>query len=98
MIDDTRPISWVIAPAGEPIYSTMATTVTIVDEGAGEFIEIKQYRRSDAGTIAIDCDEWIALRDAIDHAVKQCRAEPAITAFPHTAAVQMDIRALGEKK
>ena len=57
-----RPIAWVVAPDGEPIYSEKATKILIDDEGGGEFIAIAQGDRE----IRIDLEEW----PSIEHAVK----------------------------
>ena len=56
-----------IAPIGEPIFSDLATKVSIDVEPAGEYIKVSQ-QRDDAGPgqITIDPDEWPVLRDAID--------------------------------
>lgn len=75
-----RPVSWVVCPKDEPMFSELVTTVTIVDESAGEFVEVKQHRRDDpdhGSSITIDCDEWPALRKAIDMATANCRPVPA---------------------
>lgn len=71
MTTETRPISWIVKPPDEPIFSELATEVRIVDEAAGEFVVVKQDR-SDPGEIAIEPSEWPTLRDAIDNAVRQC--------------------------
>ena len=39
---EVRTMSLVIAPKGEPIFSECATHVRIVDEAAGEFVEVEQ--------------------------------------------------------
>jgi len=63
-----------VMPEGEPIFSEMATHVSIEDEAAGEFLEIEQ-QSGHVGikdqTIKVDADEWPALRDAIDRMMKE---------------------------
>lgn len=70
---ECRPISWAVAPQGEPTYSEMATTICIEDEAGGEFVEVCQSGRAGLGKIQINPDEWLSLRDAIDNAIKSCR-------------------------
>lgn len=64
-----------VAPPGEPIYSELVTHVEIEDESAGEFVVIKQSGRTD-NSIAINPDEWPALRAAIDRMIAACTASP----------------------
>ena len=68
----TRPIKWVITVDGSPIYSESATEIEIVDEAAGEFVEVQQHLDG-YGKIGIEPSEWPSLRLAIDMAIKQCR-------------------------
>jgi hypothetical protein len=62
-----RPIAWVVAPDGEPIYSEKATKISIDDEGGGEFITIVQGD----GEIKIDLGEWPSIEVAIKMAISQ---------------------------
>lgn len=57
-------------PAGEPIFSERATRISIVDEAAGEFVEVSQESRAGLGKIAIDREEWPTLRAAIDKMIE----------------------------
>lgn len=68
-----RPTQLVVVPEGEPLFSEMATTVEIVDEAGGEYVEVQQVGRTDLGKIAINTEEWPSLRSAINRLVKQCR-------------------------
>ena len=68
-----RNIGQAVLPSGESLYSEMATIVTIVDEAAGEFVEVEQHGRSDLGKIAINPEEWPTLRAAIDTLIGECR-------------------------
>ena len=61
-----------VAPKGSEIYTERATTVTIQDESGGEFVEVEQHGNG-RGKIAIDPEEWPALRSAIDTLIGECR-------------------------
>lgn len=74
---ETRVIAMSVQPQDEPIFSERATMVTIVDEAAGEFVEVSQSGRDDLGKIAINPEEWPELRDAIDCMITSCRQEKA---------------------
>lgn len=63
----------VVSPSFEPIFSEMATTVTIEDEAAGEFVEVEQNGGPGIGKIQISPEEWPALRAAINRMIKMCR-------------------------
>jgi hypothetical protein len=70
----TRPIKWVVLPEGEPIFSEQATTIEIIDEAAGEFLQVQQ------GEVGITVDEfnWPEIKRAIDEAfaeIEKYRAE-----------------------
>lgn len=66
----TRQISWVVKPVGEPIFSEKAMQVTIMDEAAGEYVELMDGQD---GKVSIEPSEWPALRAAINRAVKWCK-------------------------
>jgi archaeosine-15-forming tRNA-guanine transglycosylase len=69
-----RVLSVVVLPEGEPVFSQYATTVAIDDEAGGEFVVVSQDgAMREAGSIAIDAQEWPALRDAIDLMIAECR-------------------------
>jgi hypothetical protein len=72
---EIRTTKLVVAPRGDQVYSEMATSVEIKDEAAGEFVMVSQSGRTDIGQLAIDIDEWPALRDAIDRMIAQCRRQ-----------------------
>lgn len=61
----------------DTIYNERAFSVEIDDEGGGEFIVVRclSCELGAPHTLAIDHDEWPALRDAIDLMVKNVRAE-----------------------
>ena len=68
---ETRYIAAVVCREGAPIYSERSTTVSIRDDGGGEFVEVLQ----ESGRISLDPDEWPAMRAAIDAMVLACRSE-----------------------
>lgn len=71
----TRTTKLTINLTSDPkIFAENATHVEIDDEAAGEFVTVKQDRDGlEAGEIAIEPEEWPALRAAIDQMVKECR-------------------------
>ena len=72
----TKVSSLTVAPEGEPIFSEMATVVSLSDEGGGMFVEVCQSARSDLGKIAIEPSEWPELRSAIDRMIGECEKVP----------------------
>jgi len=74
---ETRITAVTVVPVGSPIYVEMATKIEIVDEAAGEFVEVKQCRGQpgDTGSVLIAPDEWPAVRKAIDKMIGECRSE-----------------------
>jgi len=75
---ETRTIKLCVLPKDEPLFSEEATTVEIIDEAAGEFLEIKQQSdRTDnvSQSILVNDYEWPALRAAIDEMAKLCRKD-----------------------
>lgn len=63
----------IVLPEGEPIFSERGYTITIKDEAAGEYIEIEDHQEE--SNIAINPEEWPAIRAAINKMVKKCRDE-----------------------
>ena len=64
-----------VLPIGEPIFSEKATHVSIMDEAAGEFIEVSQARDQsgvESQTIRIDSEEWPTIKQAIDQLISEC--------------------------
>jgi len=59
-----------VLPIGEPIFSERCTEVSIVNEAAGEFVEVSQ--QSDSKTIQIDPREWSAIKQAVDQLISEC--------------------------
>ena len=67
-----------VLPEDEPIFSEMATHISIEDDAAGEYLKVKQiWDCSENGTIAITPEYWPILRDAIDDMIFECRKEDA---------------------
>ena len=73
MTYETRVTQMTVLPKTEPIFSEMATQVTIVDQAGGEYVEVKQQGRTDLGKIAINPEEWPMLKRAIDTLIAECR-------------------------
>ena len=73
MTYEIRTTCMTVKPKDEPIFSEQATMVEIVDEASGEYVEVSQSGRTDLGKIAINPEEWPALRKAINLLIVQCR-------------------------
>lgn len=73
---ETRTTKLTVLFKGEPLFHESATEIEIVDEAAGEYLEVKQCSDSHEGKIKIDPYEWPALKAAIDRMIKECRKEP----------------------
>lgn len=58
-------------PKGADIFDERATRITLDDEGAGAFVVVRQ--ENGESHIAIDPDEWPALRQAITQMI--CTAQ-----------------------
>lgn len=63
-----RPISWCIAPDGEPSFSEKAYRISIQDEGGGDYVAIEDS----AGKIGINPEDWPHLKEAIEVALQHC--------------------------
>ncbi len=61
----TRTLKTVVMPEGDEIISENALTVEIINEGAGEFVELSS-QHPECGPIRIDPDEWEAVKAEID--------------------------------
>ena len=65
----TRTLSIVVLPDGEPIFNRAATTVSIADDGGGEFVVVEQIGDGSDdyhGKLAISPEDWPVIREAID--------------------------------
>jgi hypothetical protein len=56
----------------KPIFDESATQVEITDEGAGEFVLVKQTG-SGEGEVRIGSSEWDRVREAIDQMIRECK-------------------------
>mgnify|MGYP000508835669 CR=1 FL=1 len=57
-----------VIPEGEKLYSEKVFQVEIVDEGAGEFVEITQQSdgaHSKVGCLQIEPVEWVAVKSTV---------------------------------
>jgi len=63
---EQRVTKMALVPKGNALFDLCVTEVEIVDEAAGEFLEVTQ--RPDVGPqkISIDREEWPHLRELID--------------------------------
>lgn len=66
-----RTIKWTIVREKEPLFDELATDIEIVNESGGEIVEVKQ-RLEGSGKIQFGTEEWPAIREAINCAVKLC--------------------------
>ena len=67
-------------PPKEPLFSEQCTNVSIVDEAAGEFLEIEQQSgHTDANlqAIKVSPEEWPALKHAIEQLLADCETHNA---------------------
>jgi hypothetical protein len=72
-----RAMKWILHPLGQGTMSDFTTEIEVDDEGAGEFLVIRQpyaHAKLSAGGVAIDPTEWPALRDAIESAFTELAA------------------------
>jgi hypothetical protein len=67
-----RPIKWVLAPEGQPIFSEEAYNVEIVDDAGGEFVSVSSNLEGN-GKIDIDISDWESLKAMIESAIKEVR-------------------------
>ena len=73
---EIRTTQLTVLPENEPIFSEYATTVTICNDAAGDYLKIRQiFDQSEEGTIHIDPKEWPSLRDAINEMIEECRKD-----------------------
>ena len=70
-----------VLPPKEPLFSEQCTHVTIVDEAAGEFLEIEQQSGSvdvKPQTIMVTPEEWPALKQAVETLLSEIHGQNAI--------------------
>lgn len=66
---ETRTISTIVMPKDSTIGDENATTISIDNEGAGEFVTLNQMGH----IVKIEPCEWPVLRDAISSMIFLCR-------------------------
>lgn len=72
---ELRTTEVTLVPKGEPIFNEQAISIKIVDEAAGEFIQLQGTSSSDEEMkFQIDPTEWQDLKKAIDMMIKGCRS------------------------
>lgn len=71
---ETRIVSVMVVPVGQPTYSEAATEVRIVAEVGSEYVEVEQEGK-EVGKVCITSQEWPALREAIDRMIAACRED-----------------------
>jgi len=72
----SRITQMTILPVGEPLFSDRATVVSIVDEAAGEYIQVKQQADTTSETdqtIAFGPDEWEEVTDVVNQMFGEIR-------------------------
>ena len=71
MTYETRTTKIIVGVKGDQIFSKSITEVEIIDEAAGEFIEVSQEDGSQK--LRFDKDEWVHVRAAVNKMFKLCR-------------------------
>jgi len=66
---ETRTTKLIVGVKGQQIFDDSITEIEIVDEAAGEFLEISQ----EVGKLRFDAEEWPHVRDAVEKMFKLCR-------------------------
>jgi hypothetical protein len=59
----------IVGIKGQQIFDDSVTEIEIVDEAAGEFLEISQ----EGGKLRFDLEEWPHVRAAVEKMFKLCR-------------------------
>lgn len=66
------PKKLIVLPEGDPVFSDQATTIEIVDEAAGAFVEVEQLGDNASGKIRITSEEWPKIKKAINKMISIC--------------------------
>jgi hypothetical protein len=69
MTYETRTTKMIVGVKNQQIFDDSVTEIEIVDEAAGEFLEVSQ----EGGKLRFDPEEWPHVRDAIEKMFKMCR-------------------------
>jgi hypothetical protein len=76
---EIRAVKWIVVPKVVPkgwmSQDEHAIKIEIDDEGAGKFVRVSS---PDEPAVAIDPAEWATVRQAIDHAIDECRDGEAV--------------------
>ena len=71
---ETRTLALVVVKKDAPIFDETATRIEIVDEAAGEFVEVSQcVPGRENGIISIEKNDWKQVRAAINKLISECR-------------------------
>ena len=70
---EIRTVAVMVLQKGDEIFAETATEIKIVDEAAGEFLEVSQMPDGGKQTLRINPEEWPTLREAIDTMFTECR-------------------------
>lgn len=67
MAYETKIYSLIVKPVGEPLFSEMATIISVDDEAAGPFVTIRQESGNTSGerSISVEPVEWDAIKRAV---------------------------------
>jgi hypothetical protein len=70
----TRTTEIAVAPEDSDLYDERVTRIAIEDEGAGEFVVVKQTGAEPDSKleVRIDPDEWAFLKPAIQRMIDEC--------------------------
>ena len=72
----TRITRLTVVPEGKPIFDESATYIEIDDEGAGEFVVIRQCNdSSENGAVAIDKNQWPSICMAVNELMEEVSDE-----------------------
>jgi len=66
---ETRTTKMIVGVKGQQIFDDSVTEIEIVDEAAGEFLEISQ----EGGKLRFDAEEWPHVSAAVEKMFKLCR-------------------------
>lgn len=70
---ETRTASVVVVKKDKQLFDETSTHITIVDEGAGEFLEICQPS-IDSKELRLDANEWPEIKKAVDRMFAEIKA------------------------
>jgi hypothetical protein len=72
---EVRITSLTVLPRGEPLFGEQATVIGIDSIGDDEFVTVTQEggHTGLGRSIAIEPEEWLVIRGAIDKMMEECR-------------------------